>query len=160
MTGKAIYIPIEQMMPIIMLQLEQGGKAPLQVTGSSMYPMLRDRKDSVILEPIAGALGKGDLIFYHRQNGAYILHRIVKVAGKDTYICCGDNQYEPEQVTGQQVIARVTAFTRKEKTCSVTDPGYRWYVRIWTALFPLRRPLLTLRRKLGKLRRALRRRRK
>lgn len=152
-TEKNYRVPIEELIPILLLQLEQGGKAPLQVTGNSMYPMLQHGRDRVILEPLSGKLKKGDLIFYRRENGGYILHRIVKCLRGDGLICCGDNQHVPEAVAQQQVIARVTAFTRKGKTYGVTDPKYRLYVWVLTGLFPVRKPLLALRGWIGNLRR-------
>ena len=141
---------------MLQLQLENGGKAPLQVTGNSMYPMLRSRKDSVLLQTVEGELHKGDLIFYRRENGAYVLHRIVKMPGGQAFICSGDNQFEPEQVKADQVIARVTEFTRKGKLYKAENAAYRLYVWLWTGLFPVRRPLLAIRKKLGDFRRKLR----
>ena len=151
---KTCIVPMEELIPIIRLQLEQGGKAPLQVTGNSMYPMLYHRKDTVLLEPVTEVC-KGDLIFYRRENNAYILHRVVKLLDSERMICCGDNQYEPEEVTRSQVIARVTEFTRKGKSHSVTERGYRMHVWLWTGLFPVRKQLLTLRGWLGNIKRYL-----
>ena len=66
---KQIAIPMEELMPLLQLQMETGGSARLTVTGSSMMPMLRDRKDQVFLEPITGPLKKGDLPLYRRTDG-------------------------------------------------------------------------------------------
>ena len=160
MTGKKIIVPIEELIPVIQMQLAQGGKAPLQVTGDSMYPMLHHGKDSVLLEPVGNALRKGDLIFYRRDNGAYILHRIVKVCNAQTLTCCGDNQFEPERVETRQVMAIVTGFTRNGKQYTSADTVYRLYVWLWTGTFFCRKSLLALRRRLGRLRRRLQRRKR
>ena len=153
---KTCIVPIEELIPILQLQLEQGGKAPLQVTGNSMYPMLCHRRDRVMLEPVSGEVRKGELIFYHRENGAYILHRMIKPVDENTMICCGDNQHEPETVKRSQVIARVAEFTRKGKAYPVSHKGYRLYVWLWTGTFPMRKTLLKLRRWLGRVKNHLR----
>jgi hypothetical protein len=38
---------------------------------------------------------KYDVIFYRRENGQYVLHRIIKIK-KDGYVCRGDNQTAKE----------------------------------------------------------------
>ena len=72
-------IPMASLAELIQLQLEKGGRATLTVTGVSMYPMLRNCVDKVVLIPITGRQKKGDIIFYRRDNGQYILHRIISV---------------------------------------------------------------------------------
>ena len=64
---------------------------------------------------------------------------------------------EPEIVKPEQVIARVEGFHRKGKDYSVTHKGYGLWTWIWVGLFPIRRPLIALRRRLGRIRRALKR---
>lgn len=135
-------------------KLADGGSVTLTVSGCSMHPMLRHRQDSVQLRS-AEHFRKGDLIFYRREDGSFVLHRIVRVVAPGEFICCGDNQYEPESVAQNQVFAKMTAFTRKGKAYSEDSPGYRIYVAAWVAAFPVRRPILALRRRVGNLRRKL-----
>ena len=42
-------IPMESLAQLIRLQLENGGRSSLLVTGISMYPILRHRRDTVEL---------------------------------------------------------------------------------------------------------------
>lgn len=147
-------IPMEALSELILLQLEKGGRANLTVTGSSMYPMLRNCADSVELIPVTGRQKKGDIILYRRDNGQYILHRIIALT-EEGYICCGDNQAEKEPVRQDQLLAAVEGFTRKGKVYTLGDPGYRLYTALWVGLFPVRRYLLALRRRLGRLRRRI-----
>ena len=103
-----------------------------------MLPMLRQGIDSVVLAPVPGKLRKYDLPLYRRENGKYVLHRIVDAGC--TYTCMGDNQFVPEPGLRQdQMIAVVTAFYRGEKKHSVSEPGYRLYCRIWHYSRPLRK---------------------
>lgn len=148
-------IPMEQLAQLLEVQLEQG-VAPLRVTGCSMSPTLRGDRDTVYLKKVDSPLRKGDVILYRRESGQYVLHRIVRLRD-DGLILSGDNQFEPEHLKPEQVIARVEAFQRKGKDYSATHLGYRLWVWLWVGLFPVRRPLIALRRRLGRVRRAFKR---
>ena len=150
-----ITVPMESLVSLIRLQLEQNGHADLTVTGSSMLPMLRNRRDSVRLIPVGGQCKQGDIILYRRENGMYVLHRVIGLQGTQ-YICCGDNQAEREDVAHHQLIAVVSGFTRKGKYYSVTHCGYRIYQTLWVCLFFLRPLYIKMRRPLGRLRERLR----
>ncbi len=156
---QTVTIPMQELATLLEVQLANGGTAQLKVTGNSMWPMLTHRRDTVTLAPPPEACKKGDLILYCRENGQYVLHRIVRVREKDQFICSGDNQWQPEPVNAAQVFAIVTNFVRAGKCYSVCDSRYQRYVAVWVALFPVRRPLLfakncllRLRRKCGSLR--------
>lgn len=156
---KNIAIPMEELMPLLQMQMESAGSAWLTVTGGSMMPMLYHRIDRVLLTPVKEPLKLGDLILYRRRNGAYVLHRIMR-ARDDRLICCGDNQCRKEQIKPDQVLAVVTAFTRKRKQYTVHERGYRRYVALWVGLYPLRWLYLACRRVLGCIRAMIRRRRR
>ena len=117
-------------MPVILEKLSQGDRVRLYPRGTSMLPLIRQGVDSVELSPLEGRLKKYDLPFYQRDDGQYILHRILKAG--DTYTCIGDNQtvYE-EGVRQDQLLAVVTGFYRKDKYHSVKEPGYQCYLRVW-----------------------------
>ena len=70
-------IPMKDLAELITLQLEKGGRAKLTVTGFSMRPMLHERRDSVVLIPVRQRQSAGDVILYLRENGQYVLHRII-----------------------------------------------------------------------------------
>lgn len=121
---------MEQMLPLIQEALSAGESVRIFPMGTSMLPMLRQGVDSVALSPITGKLRKYDLPLYQRENGKYILHRIVGAG--ETYTCMGDNQLQQEPgIRQDQLIAVVTAFYRGERKHSVTAPGYRLYCRVW-----------------------------
>lgn len=144
-------IPMESLAEILFLQMESGGKARLVVTGWSMHPTFRNRKDVVFLIPVSRELKKGDLILYQRKSGQYVLHRIVSRPKNGAFICCGDNQWEKEPVTLEQVIAVTDGFIRGGKEFPENTRGYRLWVSFWLMLFPVRRPILAVRRLLGRL---------
>ena len=121
---------MEELMPLIREALSAGQSVRLYPMGTSMLPMLRQKVDSVVLSPITGKLGKYDIPLYQRENGKYVLHRIVEVG--ETYTCIGDNQQIQELgIRQDQLIAVVTAFYRGERKHLVTDPTYRLYCCVW-----------------------------
>ena len=148
-------IPMEELAELIKIQLEQGGQAELVVTGSSMHPLFRSRRDKVVLTPRAPK--KPDIILYRRDNGTYILHRIVRV--KDgIFMVTGDNQWRLEEVRPDQVLAAVDGWYKKGKYRTPKNLWYKLYVCFWVGCLPLRRPILALRRKAGRLARKIKRR--
>lgn len=128
---------LEQLMPLIKEQLAVGQNVRFKPRGISMLPMLRQGVDSVVLSPLPEKLRKYDIPLYQRDDGNFVLHRIVKV-GK-TYTCIGDNQFELERgVRYDQMIAVVSAFYRGEEYHTVAERKYRRYVRIRHFSRPLR----------------------
>lgn len=122
--------------------LARGGRLVYTCVGTSMLPMLRQKRDLLIIEKKEGRLKKYDVPLYRRASGQYVLHRIVKVCA-DSYVLCGDHQWRREYgVTDGQIIGVLTAFVRDGREISVTDKGYRLYVRLWCGLFPLRAALV------------------
>ena len=132
------FVQLDQLMPLIKEQLAKGQPVQFTTRGISMYPLLRNGKDQVVLEPLPEKLKKFDLPLYQRDNGHYILHRIVEVG--ETYSCVGDHQYEYEKgIRQDQMIAIATGFYRRGKYCSAHSFGYWLYVRFWHYTRPLRR---------------------
>ena len=143
--------PMEELMPVFREQLAAGHNVQFSPKGISMLPMLRQGIDTVVLSPMPERLRKYDLALYQRDNGQYVLHRIVAVG--ENYTCIGDNQFQKE--TGlryDQMIAVVTAFTRGKRKISVTALSYRIYCRLWHLSRPWRH---FWRRGIGWLRRHL-----
>ncbi|MBO5340902.1 MAG: S24/S26 family peptidase [Oscillospiraceae bacterium] len=131
-------IRLEEAMPLFQEQLARGQSVQFAPRGTSMLPMLREGKDSVILSPLPQRLKKYDIPLYRRGDGQYVLHRIVDVG--ETYTCVGDNQFALERgIDHGQLIAVVTAFTRAGRRWSVDHPAYRVYCRFWHFSRPVRR---------------------
>ncbi len=130
-------VALDQVMPLMKEQLAAGMSVSFSPRGVSMLPMIRQGRDTVELSPVEGRLKKYDLPLYQRDDGHYVLHRIVKV--DEFYTCIGDNQLSLEYpVRHDQVIAVVTAFTRDGKRTEVTNLWYRLYCRFWHITRPIR----------------------
>lgn len=136
-------------------EIDRQGHLVYSNVGDSMLPLLRQGKDVfVISRKPEGRLKKYDVPLYKRDDGTYVLHRILKVR-KEDYILCGDNRWRTEHgVTDRQVLGVMTAVIRDGKAISVTDWRYRLYVHLWCDFFPVRVLVLwmkALRRKIGRL---------
>ena len=146
---------LSEMLPLIRECLAAGQQVKFSPRGVSMLPMILQGRDSVTLASPPERLKKYDLPLYRREDGSFVLHRVVKVG--DTYTCIGDNQFKAEKgVTPESVIAVVTAFTRKGKTYSVTSADYRLYCLLWHLSRPARRVWRALRVRVGRLLRKIR----
>lgn len=105
-----------------------GGKFRIYPKGVSMLPLVRGKKDSVILtapdKPVVG-----DIILYRRVSG-YALHRIVD-KDENGFVCCGDNQnFNEYGIAPEQIIAKVAAIYRGKYRISNDNILYRVYTKI------------------------------
>lgn len=120
---------MEELLPV-------GGSVEFTATGNSMRPMLFDKGSKVRLRA-PNLLRRGDVILYRRENGEFVLHRIVK-AGEELTVC-GDAQWHPESgIRRGQVLAVMTDFTYHGRWVSCENGVYRLYRRVWLSLRPLR----------------------
>ena len=144
-----LIVGMDELVPLFKEQLAVGKSVRFSPKGISMLPMLREGKDTVTLSAPPDRLKKYDIPLYRRDDGKYVLHRVVSVDGN--YTCIGDNQfvYEPN-IRPDQIIALVTAFSRGEKEHRTNEPVYRIYCRFWHHSRVLRH---FWRRGIGKLKR-------
>lgn len=118
-------------LPVMQEKLESGGEVTFIVSGVSMQPMIINRRDSVTIKKATYPLKKYDIPFYRRDDGQFVLHRIVKVQKNGNYTCRGDNQtFNEYDVRDDQVIGVVTAFERNGKRVMVEKSfKYKLYCR-------------------------------
>lgn len=120
---------LEEYDDLIKEVIKSGGEFRMYPKGVSMLPILRQGKDSVVLVKPQFPLQRGQIIFYQRKNGQYVLHRIVGV-NKDNYVLCGDNQtYKEEGITQDMIIAVVNRIYRGEK--EVSQSAHKVYEFLW-----------------------------
>jgi len=140
--------------------IETYGKLVYPNVGDSMWPMLREGRDLVIIEACEGRLRRYDVPLYRRDSGQYVLHRILRVR-KEDYVICGDNRRHREYgITDRHVVGRLTAVVRDGREIPVTDIRYRIYVHLWCDLFLVRAGILFVLQLPAALRRRLHRKRK
>ena len=146
-------ISFAELMPLIEDSFKQGMTVFITVTGCSMSPLFRHKRDSVTLAPCdPSSLKRGDVPLYRRDNGQYVLHRIVRVL-PDTFTLVGDAQTELEiGLPKQNVCAVMVGFTRKGKVVSCSNVLYRAYSWLWMLLRPVRPLLFKIARQLRRKR--------
>ena len=116
--------------------LDSGGEFLLSPKGTSMLPLIVQGEDRVVLKKYGEKTPqKFDIAFYRRANGAFVLHRILKIEKNGTYVMCGDNQTQLEHGIGSdQLIGYVSQIQKKNRTISPTSIRYRCYLYIWCFL--------------------------
>ncbi len=130
-------------------ELERKGTITYTCKGVSMLPLLRQKRDLFTVTKRQGRCKKYDVALYRRADGAYVLHRVVKVC-EDGYVILGDNCLNKEYgIKDEDILGVMTSFVRDGKEYSVDAGLYRVYVKVWYALYPIRR----LWKLLGELRR-------
>lgn len=100
--------------------LEKTGFVIHTVKGTSMLPLLDQQRDAVHLVPIKEAPRVNDIVLFRRENGALVLHRIVKIKN-GVFIIRGDNCISSEAVFENQIIARADAVYKDGKYISCDD---------------------------------------
>lgn len=119
--------------------LERDGVWISTTAGTSMWPMLRDRRDTIVVRPIEGGLHPYDVALYKRGS-AYILHRVIK-ANDGSYRIIGDNCLAYEEVPESDILGRLDEFWRGERRCNPRSRSWLLYARMWHALLPIRKIL-------------------
>nr|MBE6544537.1 hypothetical protein [Oscillospiraceae bacterium] len=147
---ESVFVNMSSLASVIEEKISDGGSVELSIRGVSMRPLLREGKDSVVLSPLMGRLKKGDIALFRRNNGAYVLHRVAKVADS-RYSFVGDNQYFLEPVIDAQIIAVVSAIRRDGRLFECGNFAYRVYAFLWQTSRPLRFLLFRILRKLKKI---------
>jgi hypothetical protein len=116
---------LEQLMPLIREYLAAGKTVKFSPRGISMLPMLKERRDTIVVRPKTERLKPLDVALYHRGD-AYVLHRVLSVT-ESGYIIRGDNCYSDEIVPEEAVFGVLTEFFRKYKHYYCTDKKYLRY---------------------------------
>lgn len=137
---KCISYKVEELVPVMLDLFAEGKKVIISATGNSMAPFIRNRRDSIVLAAYKGEkLGVGDIVFYKRKNGRYVLHRIVDIVSDKEFITLGDNQIKMEEtVEIKQIVALPTAVIRGEREVSLTSNSYKLYKKLWSKKSVLR----------------------
>ena len=133
-------VQLDEVMGIILERLDAGGTVTFSPNGTSMLPMLRDGEDSVVLKSAKGKkLHLFDVALYRRDNGQYVLHRVIDFARNGDYVMCGDNQFARERgIRDNQILAVMSGFFRKGRSYTTKSMLYRLYTNFWYYSRPLR----------------------
>ena len=135
-------VDIDAYMPVLRELLAQGQSVSLTVTGESMSPFLRHGRDQIRLAAVTVPPKRGDMVFFRRRNGQYIMHRVLRRMPDGNYAIIGDGQQQVEApIAPEQIFAVVTQVCRKGTWIGPKAFWWRFFAGPWLTLLPLR-PLL------------------
>ena len=136
--------------------LARDGKLVYTNRGDSMQPLIREGRDLIVVERIRQQPKRYDVILYQRDNGEYVLHRILRKRG-DGYVLCGDHQWRPEYgIREDQILGILTAVIREGKEVPMGSLPARLYAHVWCDGFYPRAAALRVRGLIRGIRRRLR----
>ena len=126
--------------------LLETGKYVGPTVGVSMLPMLKNRRDSIVVVKKTSRLKPLDVALYKRGND-YVLHRVLQPIDGG-YNIRGDNCYADEIVPEESVIGVLSEFYRKDKHYFCTDKRYLRYANRRVRNYPIRRCFFRIKQKI------------
>ncbi len=144
-------IKAEFIFPFIEEILSKGKQVRITVTGSSMYPFLRENIDSVLLSKVSFAdLEKGNIALIKRENGQYILHRVLLKKNNCFFIVGDAQQWIEGPLQEDQLVAVASAIYRRDFKIDCTGGIWKIVSLTWLKLLPHREHLIASFKKLRK----------
>ena len=134
----------EQYISMLRSLTEDGKDVSLLISGSSMTPFLVHHRDYILFGKPQRKLRKGDMVFYQRTNGYYIMHRIFRVRPEGYYIV-GDAQTDIEgPIKREQIFGLIKKVQRKGKWIDEHNFWWKFFEKIWINIVPLRPYILKI----------------
>lgn len=136
----------------VLREIAESGKiVSLRIAGSSMSPFLAHGRDYIYFTKPDREPRTGDMVFYQRKNGQYVMHRIYKKKPEGYYIV-GDAQTEIEgPVDRGQIFALIIKVKRKDRIIRPGDFWWEFFEHVWIRMIPLRRPAVRIYSAVSKL---------
>lgn len=132
-------IKSSEIFPLIKEMLNDGQKVWITVTGMSMYPFLREEKDSVELSATSiDSIARGDIVLIKRVSGEYILHRVLRKKKEYFYIIGDAQQWIEGPLRKEQLVAVVTSVRSRSYQISCQNKWWKLLVAFWINVIPLR----------------------
>lgn len=124
--------------------VEAGQEVSMTIAGGSMAPFLVNGRDAIRFKAPDRPLKPGDMVFYQRENGQFVMHRICRVAPEGVYLV-GDAQWHIEgPLAPERIFALVIQAQRKGKWIGPGDFWWEFFARVWIRLIPLRPGIVKL----------------
>ena len=137
--------------------LEKNGVLVYTNVGTSMMPLLRQRKDIIEIRQKEGKCKKYDVVFYKRGD-RYILHRILRVL-PNGYLIAGDHcTFVEKDVTDNMILGVMTRVLRNGKSITPDNFRYKIYTHLWCDCYPVRMFIIKAKYRIKGILRAVKRR--
>lgn len=110
-------------------KLNNGESIVFSPSGVSMLPLFKQGRDSVTLCAINNEIKKDDIVFFKKEDGTFVLHRVLKIH-ENGYDIIGDNNIHAEvNIKRNQIIGIVSSYKRGDKTYTLNSFRYNIYCR-------------------------------
>lgn len=138
-------VDINEYLPALIEIINTGKDVSLLITGNSMSPFLIHQRDKIIISKPNGKFTRGDMVFYQRLSGQYVMHRIHHLDPAGKLYLVGDAQREIEgPIDAQQVFGIIHQVIRKGKLIQKGDFWWDFFAKVWIRIVPLRRIILRI----------------
>lgn len=132
-------------------QIADGKQVIIRAKGSSMWPLLRDGKDKLVLgKTVPESLKRGCIVLARLNDSRFVIHRIERLSDGHVVLRGDGNYYARETCTPADILAEATAVVRREKV--YPKNGFLWLCArfLWPSSSQLRRLFLALNRHLAR----------
>ena len=120
-------------------EIAQGKPVRFRLKGNSMFPLLRNGKDEVILEKCFPENLKPMDVVLFRYRGKHVLHRIIRREGERLLIQGDGSIVAKEECTVDDVVGKVVQICRPSGK-EIPVGSWQWTIpsRVWRGLGFLR----------------------
>lgn len=132
-------VDIHQYLPVLIDIIKTGKDVNLLVSGSSMSPFLCHHRDTIVISKPDGVFFRGEMVFYIRNSGQYVMHRIHHIDKQGNLFIIGDAQTKIEgPILPSQVFGVIHKVIRKGKLIQKDDFWWDFFEKVWIRIVPLR----------------------
>lgn len=141
-----------EFLPEVVRMLNDGHTVTINLKGYSMRPFLENERDKALLTKAVNPK-VGDPVLAEVGPGVFVLHRIIAIDGENVTLR-GDGNLGCEHCKMKRVYGAVVGFYRKGRSKLDRTDAMKWkvYSWIWMRLYPVRRYLLAIYRRVYDLR--------
>jgi SOS-response transcriptional repressor LexA len=127
--------------------IKEGKSVTFKANGRSMLPFIKGGEDLIVLVQ-TNSLQVGDIVLARVDDNRYVIHRVIKIHGQKVTLMGDGNLYEREQCQSKDVIARADYVIKPDgQQQYLYTTSRKWMGRLWYWLFPIRRYLLAIYRR-------------
>ena len=121
---------------------DEGKEVSLRIAGDSMSPFLCHERDFINFKKPDRELKRGDMVFFQRKSGQYIMHRIWKVTPEGYYIVGDAQSWIEGPIELEQIFGLITKVNRKGHWIGPENFWWWFFENIWIRLVPVRGMIL------------------
>ena len=137
------HIDLNEYMPVVIELINQGKEVPIVASGNSMTPFLVHQRDTIFVTKAPKMLRRGDMVFYKRATGQYVMHRIHHINKHNEYFITGDAHSEIEgPIRRNQIFGCVKKVVRKNKIITDKNLVWKFFSIVWIRIVPLRHVII------------------